>query len=531
MIKDMKKLTSFQLVKKQVSLFLTFIQLLIILLVFIPPINAQTKLMTISEPNDWTDFINFLPNAKMAGISIRISLLPPSRTPPICPTCNYSEPYRLDFLRWGKEIANLSLRYSNLKEYSIEELQQNVDLGFLTQKYIDSVTSEVKSINPTLNLIKNNTRTYWVATTGNDNNTGTYAKPFTTIKHAYSLANPGDSVIVMPGTYTEIVSGTEVCFWFNRNGTAYQPIVVKSYTKGSAILDGQLNTTNKYVIAISGNYNVVSGFNIKRGGFFGVTVQGNHNTITYCEVDSNGNVSNPSSMGQGGIYEGNGGYRGTYMYNYIHNNGRTPGGGDHGVYIESDSALIAYNIITYNSDAGVNTKGTHTFIYNNTLAHNGHAIGISDQDPVYPNYIVIRNNIFYLDNLEGADSSNISSYGYGQGYAIHDACDYITYGGRTPVVIKNNLFAEKSTNYMFEMKSPHNWGASWYSYGHWDTSGVYEDYNRTLFVSDPTDFRISSNTEIAVDHGYDWQTAWGITQDFLGNTKNGSNWDIGAIEY
>src|ERR1035437_11029332 len=103
MIKHMKKIPSFHHLQEHISLFLSVIQLSLILFVFIPPINAQTTLIPISEPNDWTKLIDFLPNAKMAGQSIWISLLPPSKKPPICKTCTHSEPYRLAFINWAKK--------------------------------------------------------------------------------------------------------------------------------------------------------------------------------------------------------------------------------------------------------------------------------------------------------------------------------------------------------------------------------------------------------------------------------------------
>jgi hypothetical protein len=39
------------------------------------------------------------------------------------------------------------------------------------------------------------------ATSGNDANPGTLAKPFKTIKHAFSVAKSGDTVVLMPGTF------------------------------------------------------------------------------------------------------------------------------------------------------------------------------------------------------------------------------------------------------------------------------------------------------------------------------------------
>ena len=116
-------------------------------------VNAYT--WSIKETNDWADLSTFLPNAKIAGITALVSLLPPSETPPINPTGNYSEPYQLDFITWVKEIAKLSLRYSNLTGYTIDNLQQNLSLGYIRQSYVDSMLSAGKSINPKLQFINN----------------------------------------------------------------------------------------------------------------------------------------------------------------------------------------------------------------------------------------------------------------------------------------------------------------------------------------------------------------------------------------
>src|ERR1035437_9113002 len=201
MIKHIKKIPSFRLLQQHVSLFLTVIQLSIIIFVFIPPINAQTKLISISAPNDWTNLIDSLSKAKMTGISIWISLLPPSKTPPICPTCNYSEPYRLDFIHWAKEIANLSLRYSNLIGYAIEDFQENLNLGYIRQTYIDSMVTTGKSINPRLQFIILHNIYYVDRDATGNGNALSWTNASTTITGLpWSSINGGDTVYVSGGT-------------------------------------------------------------------------------------------------------------------------------------------------------------------------------------------------------------------------------------------------------------------------------------------------------------------------------------------
>src|SRR5436190_7010307 len=84
--------------------------------------------------------------------------------------------------------------------------------------------------------------TYYVATTGNDSNPGTSAQPFRTITHAYSLAGAGTTILVQPGTYTDYTANWGL--HLGSIGTASSPIVLRSVTRGAAIIDGQ-NATDR----------------------------------------------------------------------------------------------------------------------------------------------------------------------------------------------------------------------------------------------------------------------------------------------
>ena len=75
--------------------------------------GSKTYTWRIDQNNSWEDLKNSLPELKIAGISITVSLMPPTNSSP-------SEPFGLDFIMWAKEIANLSLRYSNLKGYQLK---------------------------------------------------------------------------------------------------------------------------------------------------------------------------------------------------------------------------------------------------------------------------------------------------------------------------------------------------------------------------------------------------------------------------
>ena len=166
--------------------------------------DPNTNTWEISGSSSWQDLQNYLPTAKMDGIPVLISLLAPSQCPPINPSGSYSEPYRLDFVTWAQEIAKLSLRYSNLKGYTIENLQQNLDQGYLTQNYINDVKTEGTSINPKLQFIQPKSYHLWYVDRDVSGGTGSADSWANAVKSIHALPNAsiadGDSVYVSGGS-------------------------------------------------------------------------------------------------------------------------------------------------------------------------------------------------------------------------------------------------------------------------------------------------------------------------------------------
>ena len=162
--------------------------------------NAGTYYWEIKSTNDWNDLNTFLPKAKISGITVCISLLPPSKTPPICPSGSFSEPYQLDYITWAKEIAFLSLRYSNIIGYNIEDLGENINLGYLKESYINSVEQESESINPKLQFIKA-ANTYYVDKNATGNGSGSsWTNAATALsKLNWSIINGGDTLFISGG--------------------------------------------------------------------------------------------------------------------------------------------------------------------------------------------------------------------------------------------------------------------------------------------------------------------------------------------
>lgn len=89
--------------------------------------------------------------------------------------------------------------------------------------------------NPSNNLytkvIVGTGNTYYVSTSGNDNNPGTLSNPFRTIQKAIDIVNPGDTVLVRGGKYNEQPTLT-------RCGTTDNWITIKNYPNEIPIIDG-----------------------------------------------------------------------------------------------------------------------------------------------------------------------------------------------------------------------------------------------------------------------------------------------------
>ncbi|MGG1572788.1 hypothetical protein [Fictibacillus sp. NRS-1165] len=97
------------------------------------------------ERTDWDDLKNeFLPAAKEAGINVVVYLVPPSEST----GDRKSYPYTTDYVAWSQAIANLSLQYSNLIGWAIDDFNHN--LNIYTPEYMAEMKQTSEAINPNL---------------------------------------------------------------------------------------------------------------------------------------------------------------------------------------------------------------------------------------------------------------------------------------------------------------------------------------------------------------------------------------------
>lgn len=229
---------------------------------------------------------------------------------------------------------------------------------------------------------------YYVSTSGSDSADGSEGSPFASISHAVNAGlQPGDEVIVKPGTYNESV-------YVGANGSAAGDITIRSEVPGEAEVIPPSGGSNGFTI--EGNYITVDGFNVHGSDSHGIVAQNNHHvTISNNISHDNGASGVAGAWGDFYTIEGNttydnassGWYSGISLYQNRN--------------ITGDNSTDGFrNIIRNNTSYdNVTENGTHT---------DGNGIIIDDfqstQTDGFPNYTfetLVENNLVYQNGGKG----------------------------------------------------------------------------------------------------------------------------------
>jgi hypothetical protein len=304
--------------------------------------------------------------------------------------------------------------------------------------------------------------TYYVATTGNDANSGTQAQPFRTIAKGLTVLRTGDTLHLREGTYAESINNNQQTI---PSGTSWSNAVTLSGYPGETVTlrpDGGGNVlalasgrSAQYIIFDNLILDAVNTYNA-------VSIQGSN---THHIRLQNGEVKNAHGLGPAcslgppevcpggqGIQAGAGATFLEFINLKVHDNGLNRL--DHGFYIAAPNSLIEGCDIYDNSGYGIQVYesacsgcANDTTIRNNRIHDNRGDGGVTLN---HGNNIFFYNNLVYNNPRGGITSlcygspSNTRIYNntfYGNGSAAIDICT-----GMTNTQIKGNIiFNNNST--------------------------------------------------------------------------------------
>jgi hypothetical protein len=262
--------------------------------------------------------------------------------------------------------------------------------------------------------------TYYVSTTGSDNNPGSDSSPFATIQRGVDAAVADDTVLVQNGIYgpgaghctttstapnAEGPSGMAVTI--TKAGMPNAPIRILAAERGGATLDAQLLCHSYFSVLPTAAYIDIEGFVIMHGYWTGINSAGNNVTYRHNVIKHIGNIVTDTAGGKVGILTHPGTSNSFIDGNVFHDIGRTGGTNnwhDQNLYLEGNHITVVNNIF-YKMLGGwaIAAKvGNDYYIANNIFygpAAGGNRPGqivIGDDLAADANMenVVIRNNIF-----------------------------------------------------------------------------------------------------------------------------------------
>lgn len=344
-------------------------------------------------------------------------------------------------------------------------------------------------------------KTYYVAPSGRDSNSGTRSAPFATLSHAASVVHAGDTVDMRGGVYT-LSNGVLLASY----GSKTAPITFQSAPGEHAILAAGPGSAKASCLVVMGQYLIVKNLECRGPWFQGILAwQAQHdqllnNTIhgttaygmliASDKLGASGNILVQGNViyQNGGVSNGTGGLDTTYVHDVtlVHNTVYSNRG--LGFDFNGCTHLIARNNVLHDNtgiEINLNNVAESTldgnFVYEagNAASHaNGklpsgiQLANATDIGSVPLNHLTIINNI-----VVGTDTDFFyGNYGAGGGmkntlvanntfYGAHGFVVYIEPSAGHSAVFVNNIFVQTHTGWAGDI--PHNSGLtfqhnSWY---------------------------------------------------------------------
>ncbi len=394
--------------------------------------------------------------------------------------------------------------------------------------------------------------TYFVSINGDDSNDGLSVNTaFATIQHAADIVSSGDSVLVLPGSYTG--------FDLRTGGTQTSQIVFKAFDN-NVIIDNPNTVTNDGINIEEADWIIIDGFHVINQPRAGIRIAvSDFVSIKNNTCNSNGrwgiftgftddilieNNTCSYSGAEHGIYVSNSGDRPVVRNNTcFENNGC-------GIQLNADlsqggdgvisNAVIEGNILhdnCYNGGSAINLDGVQESVIYNNLLYNNHSTGIA---------------LFMIDGAEGSKNNRV----YNNTILVPSDGRWavLVVGGSTGDTLYNNILINHhsfrgsiafdqaseaeffSDNNLLENRLSNDDGnsnmtlAEWQNLGY-DGHSFLVDAEDLIFVNPASsDFHLKSDSQ-PIDIGTSYVSPV-VTED-LDNVPRpqGNGYDIGSYEY
>jgi parallel beta-helix repeat protein len=394
---------------------------------------------------------------------------------------------------------------------------------------------------------------YYVSPSGNDSNPGTSAQPWKTLQHAADLVNAGDTIMILPGTYTKGLKLT-------RSGEPGKTIKFIGTDVSTTVIDGSSDERDCFFIE-EADYISFENITIKNAMRAGIRLSySDHIAIKNCRLADNvkwgiftdfsdyttiEDCETYGSREEHGIYISNSSDNVEIRRNRCHDNAASgiqinadPSMGGDGI---SANCVIDSNICYENGKLGgaaINLASVRDSVISNNVIYDNYAGGIAAWDDGQGDSwgcrnLAIINNTIYFGAGEGRWCISLKN-----GSVDATALNNLIFGGtKGGIELDQTTFSAITADYNIFYSSDYPGIVenedtdTFYSLDEWKSLG--HDLHSVSFQPLQVITGIASfdphliNNSPAIDSG----TPVNLTNDFEGDPRpQQTGWDIGADE-
>ena len=255
----------------------------------------------------------------------------------------------------------------------------------------------------------------YVNPTGSDTGDGSAGHPWATIWHADSVVAPGDTVVVLDGTYNGDITLTS-------SGTSGRPITYVAQHKWKAKLVGNTSGAGTAIIRVSGSHIIIKDFDITGTNANGIILAYKGKTASFNQAIGNyvHDIVTPCDSNSGSALNSGGGdnYSGITHIDFIGNvvsnvtpyNGCPGGHAAVGIHLAVPFGKITNNIVV-NAGYGIQCwhAASNEAIVGNILINNLRGITVGAGDS--PGKVTNDNTIVQGNIIVGTSSWAIAETG------------------------------------------------------------------------------------------------------------------------